>query len=97
MRWATLATVSPERATAAWKPSYATMLLASGGVLAVAEGAAGAAGGVVARFVDCVEAQPATANTVTIRARVWDSVWAKVRNSLNLILLTDIPHLASRR
>ena len=94
MRWATLATVSPERATAAWKPSYATMLLASGGVLAVAEGTAGAAGGGAARSVDCVEAQPAMASTATVRARVWGSVWAKVRNSLNLILLTDIHHLA---
>ncbi len=97
MRWATLATVSPERATAAWKPSYVTMPLASGVVLTVAEGAAGATGEVAARSGDCVEAQPATASTAAVRARVWDSVWAKVKNSLNLILLTDIPHLASRR
>ncbi len=79
MRWATLATVSPERATAAWKPSYVTMPLASGVVLAVAEGAAGATGEVAARLGDCVDAQLAMTSTAAVRV--------KVRKSLNLVLI----------
>ncbi len=70
------------------------MPVASGAVLTVAEGAVGAAGDVAARSGDCVDAQPAMANTAAARVRVW----AKVRKPLNLVLIMpSIPELLPNR
>ena len=55
------------------------MSVASGAVLTVAEGAAGAAGEVAARLGDCVDAQLAMTSTAAVRV--------KVRKSLNLVLI----------
>ncbi len=59
------------------------MPVASGAVLTVAEGGAGAAGRVAAPSGDCVDAQLAMTSTAAARVRVC----GKVRKSLNLVLI----------